>query len=356
MAYTTIDNPELYFQTKLYAGNSTARSITFDGSENMQPDWVWIKERDDAINHYDYDSVRGVDKRLQQNITNAEDTTDTSWFRSFDTNGFTIGTEDNINDTGDNYVAWCWKAGTSFSNDASATGVGSIDSSGSVNETAGFSICTYTGVSSAGTIKHGLSTVPSMIIWKNRSASNGWIVYHHKNTSAPETDYLELHSSNGTNDLNTIMNDTAPTSSVFSIGTEGAVGGSNTNNFVAYVFAEKQGYSKFGNYTGNGNNDGTFVYTGFKPAWVVVKASSRTGSWCIQDNKRPGYNPENYPLFAESSGPEDTSDDRLDLLSNGFKIRDGDATSYNESGSTYIYMAFAESPFVNSKGVPNNAR
>ena len=350
MAYTSINDPTSFFNTVLYTGNGSTNNITGVG---FQPDWVWLKIRSQAYSHRVFDSVRGANKRLYPNTNEAEDSPTTA-LTSFDSDGFSLGSDTGQNQNTDTFVSWNWKAGTSFTNDASATSVGSIDSAGSVNETAGFSICTYTGVSSAGTIKHGLSTVPSMIIWKNRSASNGWIVYHHKNTSAPETDYLELHANNATVDLNTIMNDTAPTSSVFSIGTEGAVGGSNTNNFVAYVFSERKGYSKFGSYTGNGNADGPFVYTGFKPAFIMYKNTARAISWLIHDNKRLGYNPDNDEQHPDTNAA-DGSDDRVDILSNGFKIRES-SNLMNVSGEQVIYMAFAESPFVNSNGVPNNAR
>ena len=356
MAYTTIDDPSAYFQTTLYTGDGGGtRAVTHGGNSDLNADWVWIKDRGTTSTHYIFDSVRGVQKHLSSASTSQE-LSDANSLKAFNSDSFTLGTSGNVNGNSRTFVSWNWKAGTSFTNDASSTGVGSIDSAGSVNDTAGFSICTYTGVSSAGTIKHGLSTVPSMIIWKNRSASNGWITYHHKNTSAPETDYLELHATNATADLNTIMNDTAPTSSVFSIGTEGAVGGSNTNNFVAYVFSERKGYSKFGSYVGNGNADGPFIYTGFKPAWFIVKRSDGVDDWVIFDSKRNGFNGEN--LFLKSNTAEtDTSGAAtyVDQLSNGFKPRNSWG-SLNTSGGTYIYMAFAENPFVTSTGVPATAR
>ena len=347
MAYTTVNNPELYFQSKIYTGNGSSRSITFDGSENMQPDWVWIKERDDAINHYGYDSVRGVDKRLQQNITNAEDTTDTSWFRSFDTNGFTIGTEDNINDTGDNYVAWCWKAGGS----ASSNSDGSTTSSVSANTTAGFSIVSWTGTGSATTVGHGLGAVPKWIIVKNRDTARNWNVYY-----GDETDYLQLNSDGATIDNDNKWNDTAPTSSVFTVNTS-----SDTNKsgdaMIAYCFANIKGYSKLGSYTANGNADGTFIYTGFRPAYVMIKRTDSSQQWGIVDSKRDVDNPAQFHLFAESSQAEGgaSSYNNFDLLSNGIKMRSNDQWT-NASGGTYVYMAFAESPFVNSNGIPNNAR
>jgi len=354
MAYATIDDPASNFDTVLTTGTGNAQEIS---TLSFQPDWIWGKRRDSSGHQTLFDSVRGVTKGLEANRTNAEFTS-TDYYSSFDNDGFTIaaGAAGAGNGNGQTAVQYCWKAGTSFSNDASATSIGSIDSSGSVNETAGFSICTYTGISSAGTIKHGLSTVPSMIIWKNRSASNGWIVYHHKNTSAPETDYLELHATNATNDLNTIMNDTAPTSSVFSIGTEGAVGGGNTNNFVAYIFSERKGYSKFGSYVGNANTNGPFVYTGFSPAWVMVKATDATKSWYIWDNKRStsGSNLVDDQLLANTTDTE-FDGSNIDMLSNGFKFRSS-GSGEQGSGTNDIYMAFADSPFVSSGGIPTTAR
>jgi len=347
MAYTDIDDPSAYFQTKLYAGNSTARSITFDGNSDLQPDWVWIKERDAAINHYGYDSVRGVDKRLQQNINNAESDTDTAWFRSFDSDGFTIGNEDNINDTGDNYVAWNWKTGTSFSNDASATSVGSIDSAGSVNTTSGFSIITYTGTGSAATVAHGLGVAPKLIINRTISAAKEWDVYY-----GDPTDYLVLNTTAATADASDKWNDTAPTSTVWSIESS-SQNNTSGGTCLAYCFAEKKGFSKIGSYTGNGNANGNFIYLGFKPAFILLKGTANTEDWSIYDNKRLGYNVDNNVLASNSSAAELT-DDNIDLLSNGFKIRR--QTGLLNDAQNYIFMAFAEQPLVTSTGVPATAR
>jgi len=358
MAYTTIDDPTIFFNTILTTGTGNAQAVTGLG---FQPDWIWGKRRDSTGHHTLFNSVIGITKGLETTNTNAEFTS-SDYYTAFGSDGFTIaaGSSGAGNGSGQTAVQWCWKAGTAFSNDASSTSIGSIDSAGSVNDTAGFSICAYTGVSSAGTIKHGLSTAPSMIIFKNRSASNGWITYHHKNTSSPETDYLELHSTNATADLNTIMADTLPTTSVFSIGTEGAVGGGNTNNFIAFIFSERKGYSKFGSYVGNANDDGTFVYTGFKPAFVMIKnTSAGSTDWYMYDNKRGGPaatiygNNNKYFLKANTNAAE--ANETFDMLSNGFKIRITNAF-LNGDGNTFIYMAFAESPFVNSNGIPTNAR
>ena len=353
MAYTDIDNPELYFQTKLYTGTGSSNAITLDGSENMQPDWVWIKCRDDSHNHQVFDSVRGVHKRMRTDTIGAE-TESSESLKSFDSDGFTLGTQANVNASasGDNsFVAWNWKAGTSFSNDASATGIGSLDSSGSVNDTAGFSIVSYTGNSTVSTIKHGLSTTPSAIILKGRIADRNWIVGHQSEGWGKSASM----DGNGTFSSQTHWNNTAPTNSVFTI-----EGGSNSNvntnsaGYITYCFSEKKGFSKFGTYTGNGQaNDGTFVYTGFAPAWLMLKRADSTSQWCIIDNKRPGYNIAVNTLFANLSDVEAT-DLGVNLLSNGFK--EDTTNNLGASGGTYIYMAFAESPFVNSNGVPNNAK
>jgi len=355
MAYTTIDNPELFFQNKLYTGNATDdTAITLDGDENMQPDWVWIKDRTNGNHHRIYDSVRGATKVIYSSLTNAEGTASTG-LKSFDSDGFTLGTGSDENGNSANLVAWNWKAGTSFSNDASATGIGTIDSSGSVNNNAGLSIVSYTGTGSAGTIKHGLGSTPAFMMIKNRGAAQGWCIYHHKNTSAPETEFLSINSDDATVDASDRWNDTAPTSSVFSVANHADTNASSAN-YIGYFFNEVKGYSKFGGFTGNGNADGTFVYTGFRPAWVMLKRTDSTSSWYMQDNKRQTFNVLNTPLYADTADAEGASSDRLlDILSNGFKLR-GSSTAINASGGTYIYMAFAESPFTNSSGVPNNAR
>ena len=270
MAYTTIDDPTQHFNTIVWtgAGDSSARSFTGVG---FQPDWVWYKCRTDTYNNNFVDSVRGTgaDKELCSNKTSAEGGGDSSthgYLSSFDADGFSSanGSSNNLefNQNGDTFVAWNWKAATSFSNDASATGVGTIDSTGKVNTTAGFSIISFTGTGSNATVAHGLGSKLDLYIVRNRDDVEDWIVYHSANTSAPETDYLVLNSTNATGDSSGVWNDTAPTSSVFSVGTANSTNGSS-DNMIAYCFTEKKGYSKFGSYTGNGNADGTFIYTGF---------------------------------------------------------------------------------------------
>jgi hypothetical protein len=329
MAYTTIDNPELYFQVKTYTGTGSSQSITFDGSENMSPNFVWIKCRDATKDHMIFDTVRGVQKSLRANGNNLEDT-GTDFLSSFDSDGFTAGGNGKTNGGSSTYVAWNW-----------------VESA-----TAGFDIVTATGNATAKTISHSLSAVPHWMIAKEKTGSvNDWTVYHHKNTSAPETDSLILNEANATSDQNTHWNDTAPTSSVFTVGT-GSVVNRNSSTYVYYLWSEKKGFSKFGSYTGNGNADGTFVYTGFKPAWVMIKRTDGSADWVIQDNKRDGFNYNNHRLFANTNATEESTV-RMDFVSNGFKCRDNDG---NGNGMNFIYMAFAEQPFVNSNGVPNNAR
>ena len=366
MAYTTIDDPELYFQCKIWTGDGGTQAITLDGDENMQPDFVWCKARDSLGGitgaHFLYDAVRGAgaEKELLSNATNLEGANANEvygYISSFDSNGFTTtaGSSNNeyFNKSSINYVAWCWRT---------QGGAGSSNTDGSINTTTtsvgttqGFSISTYTGNDTAGaTIGHGLGAVPGLIIIKCRDASQSWVVYHHKNTAAPETDFLILNDTDATADHVNRWNDTAPTSTLITLGDENQSNGSQT--YVAYAFTGKQGYSKFGSYTGNGDADGTFVYTGFRPAFILGKNTTDAGNhWFIIDAARSPYNGDSKWLKADDTSAELTNLVNPDFFSNGFKIRSSDAI-YNTSGSTFIYMAFAEAPLVNSNGVPCNAR
>ena len=348
MAYTTIDKPSDYFNTKLYTGNG-ASSHAISGV-GFQPDWTWNKNRSSAVNHALTDSVRGAPLRLMSQ-SNDEEINQTTGLLSFNSDGFTVGSDTGYNGNGNSMVSWNWKAGTSFTNDASSTGIGSIDSAGSFNNDSGFSIVSYTGTGSNGTIKHGLNSVPSMIIVKERDNANDWKVYHH---SIGNGKSLRLDTTAAQGDDSTAWNSTTPTSSVFSVGTSNAVN-RNGGGIIAYLFAEKQGYSKFGSYVGNGNADGTFVYTGQKSAFVMIKRTDTAKNWLILDNKRnTDDNPYNTELVANDSRTEETNI-RFDSLSNGFKLRLASGAS-NVSGGNYIYMAFAENPFVTSTGVPATAR
>ena len=347
MSYSSIAKPTDYFNTVLYTGTGSAQSITGVG---FRPDWVWGKNRKTTNYHDLEDVVRGVTKRLSSNVTDAE-ATETVNFTSFDSDGFSVGTGDNVNKSSSNIVVWNWLAGGS----ASSNGDGSVTSSVSANTTAGFSICTWTATGSAHTVGHGLGVAPALIIVKTRHEANSWLVYHHANTSAPETDYLDLHSTAATADY-PVWNDTAPTSSVFSIGTWSGNDASGT--LVGYCFAEIKGYSKMGAYTGSSGN--SFIYTGFKPAFLLVKSNSYSSGNCrIYDNKRStsGFNVIDDSLRPNSSAAE-VDETSVDFLSNGFKYR-ANVTDADSGGTDYIYYAVAESPFVgNDSGtaVPVTAR
>ena len=353
MAYTVIDKPSDYFNTKLYTGDgATDHAITGVG---FQPDFCWFKNRTGVNYHNLFDSVRGVTLALVTN-TNAGNETRANGLTVFGTDGFTLGGNDgNVNTSGQSYASWNWKAGTAFTNDASATGVGSIDSAGSVNTDAGFSIIRYGGTGSLGTVAHGLGVAPSFIAFKRLDTTGNWVNYH---KSIGATKYLRFDGTQAEITASDEFNDTEPTSTVFTVETDGAVNASGTNNIIAYCFAEVKGYSKFGSYTGNNNANGTFVYTGMKPAFVMIKNSTTAPtSWVIQDTKRSsssGGNPADKRLLPNATTAEAT-DSAIDLLSNGFKIRSTGSWT-NDSANTYIYAAFAESPFTTSTGIPATAR
>ena len=353
-AYTTIDNPELYFQAKTYSGNGSAdHAITLDGDEDMQPDFVWQKRRNDTNYHVLYDSVRGATKYVYSN-TNGAENTNANGLTAFGSNGFTLGNDGDANHSSGTHVAWCWKGGTT-------SGIaGSADitpNAYSFNQTSGFSIVTYNGTDVNGnTVLHGLGAVPQVIFVKRRVDSGyDWVVYHKNDVAG-----LYLNTDGNNNDssnTNIWFNGNTPTSTQFHIGTDGRIGDNvSTGAFVAYCFAPKQGYSKFGSYEGNGNADGTFVYLGFRPAWLMVKPIDASDNWVNFDNKRLGFNSSvsPYSLHANKNFAETTDTGQLDFLSNGFKIRSSGNTVNRTS--TFIYMAFAEQPFVNSNEVPANAR
>ena len=347
MSYTNgLDNPELYFQAKNYSGNASTNAITLDGSENMQPDWVWLKSRSFAQNHENYDSVRGATKRLYNNLTNAEDTNSTG-LTGFNSDGFTLGSSNAINKSGETFASWNWKAGTTSG--ITTNGSTTITPSAySFNQTAGFSIIKYIGNSTSGAkIAHGLGVAPDLMIIKVTNAAYEWPVYH---KSLGATQLIQLHSTAATSTSSVCWNDTEPDSVNFTVQANNRT---NTGTYIAYCFAEKKGYSKFSSYTGNGGSK-NFIYLGFKPAFFLLKETSGADNWTLMDNKRLGYNPRNEHLFPNLSNAEYATD-RIDIVSNGIQINNDDG-SINQSGSTYIYMAFAESPFVNSNGVPNNAR
>ena len=331
-AYTTIDNPELYFQTKLYSGDgSTDVSHTFDGSEDMQANLIWFKRRNGSANHFLYDSVRGANRSLVPNDTDVEATSgeQTTFLSSFDSDGFTLGDDsNNVNGSGQSYALWAWKE----------------------SATAGFDIVTYTGTGSAKTENHSLSAKPEFFVVKSRTFGEQWECYH---KSLGATKCVQWDDDSAEDDLAGRFNDTEPTTSVFTVGDADAVN-KNTYTYVTYLWRSVQGFSKIGKYKGTGNANGTFIYTGFRPAWVFIKKTSGSDNWILVDNKRDGYNGSVEPIYINLANAEATAEP-MDLLSNGFKMLRTDGGE-NASGATYIYMAFAEQPFVNSNGVPNNAR
>ena len=350
MAYTTINKSTDYFNTKLYTGNGNDNtSITGVG---FQPDWTWIKSRSNADYHMIVDAVRGGNKQVKPNSTDAEGS-DTNKVKSFISDGFVIGTGTVVNRNGATFASWNLKAGTAVS--GNTTGSGTYKTyTGSVNATAGFSIIKYTGNGTAGhTIPHhlGIANIGSIFVKNLDSGSDYWYSYH-KPLGATKTLILNEADAAGTN---TMWNNTAPTSSVFSVGSSS---GSNTNNqnYIAYIFSDIQGYCKTGSYTGNGSGDGTFVYTGFKPAFAILKCTNTARSWQIHNNKLNPFNSCTSRLFPNLSDAEATGTEQfVDFLSNGFKLRSNDANG-NGTGNSYIYMAFAEAPLVGNNNVPCTAR
>jgi hypothetical protein len=341
MAYTTIDKGSSYFNTVLYTGTSSAQSITGVG---FKPDWVWIKDRTSANHHRLLDIIRGATKELYSSSDDAE-TTQVQSLTTFNSDGFSIGTLAQINTNTNNYVSWNWLA----SNTTVSNTSGSITSTVSVNTTAGFSIVSYTGTGVNATVGHGLGIAPSFYIVKRRNDTGfNWFCFH---SSLGATKFMVLDFTvavqNGTQ-----WNNTAPTSSVFSVGTPHNSVNSSGGTHIAYCFAEIKGYSKAFSYTGNGSTNGPFVYTGFRPAFVLTKASSATGNWKISWNSFSNGNDYN---LAPNLSDSQTSSNQIDLLSNGFKCRATD-TDRNASGTTYIGFAIAENPFVSSTGLPVTAR
>ena len=330
-----IKNPGEYFKSVIYTGASpNDRAVTGIG---FTPDLVWIKSRTQTYNHHIFDSVRGPARELYSNTTGAE-VVDTTGLKSFDSDGFSIGSNA-IGDPTGTRIAWCWRAGAGTT---STNTDGSIQSVVSVNQDAGFSIVSYTGTGSAATVGHGLGKAPKFIVIKNRDAAEGWINYH---SSIPATQFLQLNSTNAVASNSGVFNDTAPTSSVFSIGNIANTNGSG-NKLIAYCWAEIEGFSKFGSYVGNGNADGPFIYTGGRPTFVMIKSSTATTNWYIFDSSRQSTNPVTGALFPNTSDIETFSAHDIDFLSNGFKIRQAAGYGANNSGATYIYACFMESPFT----------
>ena len=343
----TINNGSLFMNPTLYTGNGSTQSINV----GFQPDFTWIKTRSGTTGtegHRLQDAVRGSTKYLESNGTALEGT-QAQGVTSFTSTGFNLGTDGSYNYNTAPIVSWNWKAGTTS---GIVQGGASITPSAySFNQTSGFSIIKYQGTGANATVPHGLNAVPKMILFKSLANSISWIVYSSQ-LNISSSNCLRL---NGTNAAFTesAWNDTRPTTSVFSLGPHNEANNSSGET-IAYCFADVQGFSKMGSYVGNGSTNGTFVYTGFKPAFVLYKKSSGTENWFMHDNKRQGYNPDNEYLFPDLTSAEGTVN-RIDLLSNGFKATTSDG-GINGSGATYIYMAFAENPITSSTGVPSTAR
>ena len=339
MTAPTISNGARYMAATLYTGNGSTQTVTNTvNNVSFQPDLVWVKSRSSIYYASLTDSVRGVDKYLYSGLTIAEETQTTA-LSSFNSNGFSLaGAFGNVNANGTTYVGWQWLAGAgTTSSDTS----GSITSTVSVNATAGFSVVTFTAqASGTGTVGHGLGVAPSFIITKQRAtAGTAWTTYH---TSVGNTAYLVLNTTAASATLSTVWNNTSPTSSVFTLGSAFAA----ASTMVAYCFAAVKGYSAFGSYTGNGNANGPFIYTGFSPRWIMIKSSSAISAWLVIDTSRQAYNVQGPYLLANTADAETTGTTVFDILSNGFKMRS--ATTLNTNAATYIYAAFAENPFNNS--------
>ena len=348
MAYTDIDKPSDYFNTKLYTGNASTQSIT---GINFQSDMVWTKARSGTYGTQDHaiiDVVRGVTKTIRPNETTTEGT-ETNTITSFDTDGYTIGGDNGkFNQSSTEYASWNWKANGA----GSANTDGSQSATVSVNTTAGFSIVKFVNVTTAtaNTFGHGLSVAPKVIIMRSLDSAYNWDVYHHKIAISKRL----ILNSNSAESSSTYMNSTSPTNEVFTVKSDEFA---NNDDCIAYCFNDVQGYSKFGSYTGNGNADGPFCFTGFKPAFVLTKTASAAYHWSINDNKRNTFNPNDKRLYPSTNGVEATADAYdIDFLSNGFKIRSS-SVSFNASGDNVIYMAFAENPFVTgASAIPTTAR
>ena len=361
MAYTTINDSSAHFQNMLYTGNASSNAITNTGNSNLKPDFLWLKARDESQPATIRDSSRGTSEYLYTTNNNAAATN--SYLTSYNTDGFTLNATDNeVNGNGNTYVAWQWKAngGTTASNSN-----GSITSTVQVNNTAGFSIVLYTGNETSGaTVGHGLSGAPDVVIGKRRVGSGYWIISSNNldtngttggSPDAPRNMYFNTQDAAQSDKIVRAINATT-----FEISNSNSMN-ANTDAILAYCFKAIKGFSHFGHYTGNGDADGPFIYTGFKPAWVMIKKSSGTGNWYMYDTERngasgPNTNQAHRILYAnDSSGEVNNSDRGIDMISNGFKARNT-LDNVNLSGDVYFYMAFASSPFVSSAGVPTTAR
>tara|TARA_R100000406_G_scaffold30028_1_gene19521 strand:- start:29 stop:1102 length:1074 start_codon:yes stop_codon:yes gene_type:complete len=357
MAYATINDPSAHFQNVAYTGDGNSpKAITNTGNSNLQPDWLWIKNRSNTYDHAVFDSSRGVDKVLKTNQTNAESSS-AGYQNSFNTDGFTVTANGNVNNNGENYVAFQWKAngGTTSTDTNGASSAAGYNTTVQANQTAGFSIVQWDAAFDQGNgrynLGHGLGKIPDFIIIKNREATGDWYV-HHKNID--DNDYLRLNLNNATSNTGSRYTFYRPdfTTTLFNVDYNNIV--TQNEAYVAYVFAPIQGYSKFGKYTGNSNADGTFVYLGFKPAWLIVKRVSNTGNWLVFNNASDTYNMTSQALKADTNAAQTSGYWNIDFLSNGFKLRATDGEL--NGGATFVYAAFAAEPMVGTNNVFSLAR
>ena len=345
MAYSTIDDPTLYFNTVLYTGTGSEQTVS---GVNFSPGLTWLKSRSNGQPNVLSDSVRGGNKQLYTADTQAE-TTYSQYLKSFNSDGFVLGTDSGINQSSQTFVSWNWKAGGSASNNTDGNKTISL----SVNTTAGFSVGTYAGTGQDSTIGHGLGAVPDWLMIKNRSSgSRKWQLWHNGLTGTNK--YLAIDRSDAELTDSASWDNTAHSNTVWNTYGSGEAN-QNGENFVCYAWTSIQGFSKFGSYTGNGNANGPFIYTGFKPAWIMTKQINGGSSWIVHDNKRDPINTVTEYFTVEENDAAGTLANSFDLCSNGFKVRTSNGDR-NSSGDSFAYWAFAESPLVNSEGIPNNAR
>ena len=345
MAYSTIDDPTLYFNTVLYTGTGSEQTVS---GVNFSPGLTWLKSRSNGQPNVLSDSVRGGNKQLYTADTQAE-TTYGQYLKSFNSDGFVLGTDSGINQSSQTFVSWNWKAGGSASNNTDGNKTISL----SVNTTAGFSVGTYAGTGQDSTIGHGLGAVPDWLMIKNRSSgSRKWQLWHNGLTGTNK--YLAIDRSDAELTDTASWDNTAHSNTVWNTYGSGEAN-QNGENFVCYAWTSIQGFSKFGSYTGNGNANGPFIYTGVKPAWIMTKQINGASSWIVHDNKRDPINTVTEFFTVEENDAAGTLANSFDLCSNGFKVRTSNGDR-NSSGDSFAYWAFAESPLVNSEGIPNNAR
>ena len=356
MPYTAIDDPSAHFQTATWSGSGGTQSITFDGNSDMQPDMVWTKPRGIAFNHALMDSSRGVGSsgKLLSVNTNSQEADIDDYVMTLNSDGFSVGAGDaGFNASNDTYVSWCWKAngGTTSTNTD-----GDINSTVQVNSDAGFSIVQYSpSNNTARTIGHGLGAKPKFIFTRARNRSENWLSYHGAFESTLGGGWWGLDTNAAYNDNANTQGYTSMSTTTFGVGTDFGINGGY--NYVSYVFAEKQGFSRFGSYYGNGSStNGVFIYTGFKPAFFISKRWDDTSNWLIFDNKRGAFNLNDNYLYTNSEDVEGTSSSAgVDFLSNGVRMRNTYADANTNNGA-YVFLAFAENPFVTSTGIPTTAR